>query len=148
MVEADEKRLNLTCSNLSELTDIATEIVEFSTGFSVLLFSGELGAGKTAVIKEVCKSKGVLDGVTSPTFAIINEYLTADGDPIFHFDFYRLKSELEISNLGLDEYFDSGHLCLVEWPERLGTHVPNRYVKIRIEAEGPESRTFELEKHE
>ena len=148
MVEADEKRLNLTCSNLSELPEIAHHIVDFSTGFTVLLFSGELGAGKTAIIKEICKVYGVTDEVTSPTFAIINEYYSEEKGSVYHFDFYRIETVKEASDLGLEEYFYSDSLCLVEWPERIGELVPDRYIKVSIHSTGAESREYKLERHE
>ena len=83
----------------------------------VIAFYGQVGAGKTTLIKELCNVLGVTDNVTSPTFALINEYHTAAGNKIFHFDFYRIANLAEAYDLGIDEYFESGSLCFVEWPE-------------------------------
>ena len=84
---------------------------------SIFLFSGDLGSGKTTMIKQICKDLGVVDEISSPTFSLVNEYRTKDDLPVYHFDLYRLKDLDEAQNIGITEYLDSGNLCLIEWPE-------------------------------
>lgn len=87
---------------------------------NIILFKGEMGAGKTTLIRAICESAGVVDNVTSPTFAIVNEYsLSESDDAIYHFDFYRIESIREVYDLGYEEYFYSGHLCFIEWPSKI-----------------------------
>ena len=105
-----------------------------------------MGAGKTTFIKAICAEKGVVDEVSSPTFALINEYQTDQAATIFHFDFYRIKSELEAESLGLDEYFYSDELCLIEWPEKIPQLIPEHYLKISIKFIA-DKRTIHLTKH-
>lgn len=112
---------------------------------SVLAFYGDMGAGKTTLIRELCRALHVTDSVTSPTFALINEYRTTDSKKIFHFDFYRIKKLEEAYDLGCDEYFDSGHLCLVEWAELVEELLPHDALRIRINAPHADLRTLSLE---
>jgi len=133
--------------SLEELPRIATEILRLGKDFNVWLFYGDLGAGKTTLIKQTCKNLGVQDNLlSSPTFSIINEYPTESGN-VYHLDFYRMKNEWEILDLGIEEYFDSGNFCLIEWPERLGSLLPGRYFKIMISDNGTNSRTIQYEQH-
>jgi tRNA threonylcarbamoyladenosine biosynthesis protein TsaE len=92
-----------------------------------------MGAGKTTLVKAICKHIQVKEVVSSPTFSIINEYRTDKGQPVYHFDFYRLKKETEAYDLGVNEYFDSGDLCLVEWSEKIPSLIPDHYFNILIE---------------
>ncbi len=98
---------------------IAREIINSPGLRKVICFYGEMGAGKTTFIKSFCQQAGVEDKVQSPTFSIVNEYQGADGNPVYHFDFYRLKSEEEAFDLGYEQYLFSGYFCLIEWPERI-----------------------------
>jgi tRNA threonylcarbamoyladenosine biosynthesis protein TsaE len=133
--------------SLNDLPQVASELLEAGTNFNVWLFFGDLGTGKTTLIKQICTILGVQDRLlSSPTFSIINEYPTASGK-VFHFDFYRMKNEREILDLGFEEYFDSENFCFIEWPERLGSLLPDRYFKIRIMDNGTNSRTIQYEKH-
>ena len=95
-------------------------------------FFGKMGVGKTTLIKELCACLGVEDNVCSPTFAIINEYMAASGDPVYHFDFYRLKNLAEAYDLGYEEYFYSGCYCFTEWTEKIEELLPDRYVRVEI----------------
>ncbi len=147
MVNVVEKQLILTCKSLLELPEIATQIVIFNDNCNVIAFYGELGAGKTTVIKSICNKINVEDIVLSPTFAIINEYLTKSNDPVYHFDFFRIKDIEEAVNIGVDEYLFSGHLCLLEWPEIISDFLPENHLNVHIEVTGAESRIFHLEKH-
>src|SRR5690349_10647889 len=115
--------------SLEELPHVASELLKLGKSNNVWLFYGDLGAGKTTLIKQICMNLGVQERLlSSPTFSIINEYPTQSGK-VFHFDFYRMKNEWEILDLGVEEYFDSGYFCFIEWPERLGSLVPDQYFK-------------------
>ena len=111
---------------------------------SVVAFEGEMGAGKTTLIRALCAQLGVADDVTSPTFALVNEYRDGRGQPVYHFDFYRLDSAEEAARLGAVEYFDSGYLCLVEWPARVAELLPSQHLLVRLTATGPEARQLSV----
>lgn len=98
---------------------ISDHIIEKGLNFKIWIFDGEMGAGKTTLIKSICKNLGVMDEVSSPTFSIVNEYKTVDGKTVYHFDFYRVKSIEEVYDIGVEDYFYSGNICLVEWPEKI-----------------------------
>jgi tRNA threonylcarbamoyladenosine biosynthesis protein TsaE len=148
MVEIIENQLSLSCSSLNELPQIASKILEFKGDRTVISFDGQLGAGKTTLIKELCLSLGVEDNVTSPSFAIINEYQDGNDNPVYHFDFYRIKDVEEALDIGAEEYFYSGHLCLVEWPSKAEELIPEDSVSIEIEVTGHNSRIFYLKRHD
>jgi len=103
---------------------------------NIILIYGEMGAGKTTFVKALCRALGVIDEVSSPTFALINEYQTTLGQPVYHFDFYRINDQDEALDIGIDEFFDSGHLCLIEWPERITNLLPAQTETILIEMAG------------
>jgi tRNA threonylcarbamoyladenosine biosynthesis protein TsaE len=105
---------------------------------------GKMGAGKTTFIKAVCEELGVEDVITSPTFAIVNEYTDGQGDPIYHFDFYRIKKLDEVFDMGYEDYIDSGHLCLMEWPELIEDILPDDATKVTIKVNEDGSRTLEF----
>ena len=105
--------------NLSDLEVIAKELLSTAKEYKVFCFKGDLGAGKTTFIKTICKQLGVVDDVTSPTFSIVNEYMTVQNEPVYHFDFYRLKKEEEALDLGYEQYFFSSYYWFVEWPEKI-----------------------------
>ena len=98
----------------------------------VILFQGEMGVGKTTLIKELCKSLGVLEATSSPTFSLVNEYEIADNQLVYHFDFYRLKNEIEALDMGADDYFYSGNWCCIEWPENIPNLIPDEHSIITI----------------
>lgn len=108
--------LSLEHISLTRLTDAAKALIEFGGSTSLWCFEGEMGSGKTTLIQSICASLGVEDAVTSPTFSLVNEYRSASGDPIYHFDFYRIRNLEEVFDIGYEDYFYSGHLCLIEWP--------------------------------
>ena len=118
---------------LDALDAAAGEFLEAIGDNTIIAFYGHLGAGKTTFIKAVCDRLGVEDNVCSPTFTIVNEYQAASGEPVFHFDFYRIDSLKEAEDLGLDEYFYSGSLCLMEWPEKIARLLPEDTVEVRID---------------
>ena len=97
-----------------------------------IIIIGYMGAGKTTFIKAICEELGVDDVVTSPTFAIVNEYVTEEGESVYHFDFYRIKKLEEAYDIGFENYFDSGNLCLIEWPEMIEPLMPEKYIRVEI----------------
>jgi tRNA threonylcarbamoyladenosine biosynthesis protein TsaE len=108
----------------------------------VLAFYGEMGAGKTTLIKAICTEFGVTDNISSPTFSIVNEYKGRNGKKTYHFDFYRIKSQDEAYDLGYEEYFYSGAICLIEWPEKVKDLLPLEITKVVITKGEGESRTI------
>lgn len=111
--------------SVSSLPRVARDFLDYQEGQSVLAFHGEMGAGKTTFIKAICKALGVKDEVSSPTFSLVNEYRDSENRPVYHFDFYRINSEQEAYDMGVEEYFESGALCLVEWPEKIPSLLPH-----------------------
>lgn len=132
---------------IDQVEQVATMLLKSAQNINIWLFYGDLGAGKTTVIKSVCKQLGVASSeLSSPTFSIINEYQGKDC-LVYHFDFYRMRNEAEILDLGLEEYFESNAYCFVEWPERLGALMPDKYFKVSITHSGNDSRIIEFERH-
>ncbi len=137
------KRIEI--DSLSQLDMVAEEVLDALNGRSVVLFRGGMGAGKTTLISRIAHHLGSQDTVTSPTFALVNQYV-GDGDcRIYHFDFYRIDSIDEVFDLGYEEYFYSGDLCLVEWPEKIEALIPEDVMVVRITAGDDQERIFEIE---
>lgn len=129
---------------LSELPEVAKEFLKSIGDDRIFLFEGEMGSGKTTFIAEVCRQLGADDDFGSPTFSIVNEYCDAQGNPIYHFDLYRIESPQEAADMGAEEYFNSGDLCLVEWPDRLGPLVPEGAREVTIIINDDDSRTLKF----
>lgn len=119
--------------NLNELPEAASEVIKSLNGHTVIALHGTMGAGKTTLIREISAQMNVVDNVTSPTFAIVNQYNTAEGQRIFHFDFYRIDKIEEAFDFGYEEYFYSGDLCFVEWPEKITELLPEDTLHITLE---------------
>lgn len=119
---------------LSSIEDAASELIEQIGGHKVVAFYGEMGAGKTTLISEICRQLGVTEKVCSPSFAIVNVYKTVDSKPIYHFDFYRIRKIEEAYDFGYEEYFYSGDLCLIEWPELVEELLPEDTLRLEIMA--------------
>lgn len=117
---------------LSEISSLAPSLISFAENYSIWLFYGEMGSGKTTLIKEVCRQMGVRDDISSPTFSIVNEYAVAE-NTIYHFDLYRLKNERELLDIGFEEYLDSGAYCFIEWPEKALPFLPQHFLEIKLE---------------
>ena len=134
--------------DISQLPEVAKELLGAFPEERFFAFFGKMGVGKTTLIKELCAALGVEDNVCSPTFAIVNEYYTPllppsrgdgggeKGEPVYHFDFYRLKSLAEAYDLGYEEYFYSGCYCFTEWTEKVEELLPENYVRVEIEENG------------
>ncbi len=131
---------------LSQLPQIAKQIINDSSN-KMLLFYGEMGVGKTTLIKEIVKQLEVDDVVSSPTFSLVNEYLSPKGDIIYHFDFYRIKDEVEALDIGIEEYFERNHWCLIEWPENIKNLLPLNAVEIHITLNDDKSRSIKIVEH-
>lgn len=128
---------------LDQLKGVATQILAANKN-SILLFYGPMGSGKTTLIKELCKQLGVEDVTSSPTFSLVNEYQGKNDQLIYHFDFYRIDDESEAFDMGVEEYFDSGALCLVEWPEKVENLLPLESTVIRLDIQSDKSRTLQI----
>jgi tRNA threonylcarbamoyladenosine biosynthesis protein TsaE len=138
----------VVCNGLTDLVKVSKQIIEFGGEEKIWLFEGQMGAGKTTIIKALCEGLGVTDHVTSPSYSLINEYLTKDQKAIYHFDFYRIKDQSEAVDIGCEEYFYSGNLCLIEWPSLISDLLPDKYLKIRIDIASPTQRNIQLSRYE
>ena len=134
--------MNITISSLESIREAAREFIQHIGEHRVFAFYGEMGAGKTTFIKAICEELGVEDVITSPTFAIVNEYSLADGDCIYHFDFYRIKKLEEVYDMGFEDYLYSGALCFIEWPALIEEVLPEDAVKVNITENADGSRTI------
>ena len=130
--------------SLDELPEAARAFIEAIGEDRIFAFEGGMGAGKTTFIAEVCRQLGAADDSGSPTFSIVNEYVAADGSPVYHFDFYRLDSPQEALDLGAEDYFYSGNLCLIEWPDRIGDLLPEEAVVVKISETEDGRRKMEM----
>lgn len=137
--------MKLLLKNLSDLDIVARKFVENMGNRNVFAFYGEMGAGKTTFIKAICSALGVTETITSPTFSIVNEYEKSEGEPIFHFDFYRIKNIEEAYDFGYEDYFYSGHLCFIEWPELVEPLLPENVVKVQIVIEDNGQREISVD---
>lgn len=134
--------MEIKINNLEDINLDARTFIDNMGKGCVFAFYGKMGAGKTTFIKAVCENLGVTDVITSPTFAIVNEYTSeTSGDTIYHFDFYRIKKIEEVYDMGYEEYFYSGSLCFIEWPELIEGLLPDDATKVTIEEDGDGSRT-------
>jgi tRNA threonylcarbamoyladenosine biosynthesis protein TsaE len=133
---------------LDDLDIVVKDLIKAAGNCSVWLFFGEMGAGKTTLIKAICRALGVHASMTSPTFSIVNEYNADNGRVFYHFDFYRLKNEEEAYDIGVEEYLDSGRLCFIEWPDRIPSLLPRERFEINIEIEGPTQRRLHYQRYE
>ena len=130
--------------SIDEINNVAKKILS-ETNEKVILFHGNMGVGKTTLIKELAKELGVNDATSSPTFSLVNEYKSTNGEMIYHFDLYRLKSESEALDFGFDEYIYSGNRCFIEWPDNFETLLPDHPIKIFIRKLEGESRVIEIQ---
>jgi tRNA threonylcarbamoyladenosine biosynthesis protein TsaE len=138
--------MEIEVNQLADLHQSATSLLEFAGDQKIFLFEGEMGAGKTTFIKAICDAMGVADVVSSPTFSIVNEYRSAEDKSIYHFDFYRIEDLQEAYDIGYEEYFYSGDICLVEWPEKIRELLPEEYVLVKITATAPDTRLLSFTK--
>lgn len=135
----------IVIDSLSDLPKVAQTVLESLDGRSVVAFFAPMGTGKTTLISAIMEYTGSNDTVTSPTFALVNQYYTANREAVYHFDFYRIDSLSEAFDMGYEEYFYSGDLCLVEWPEKIEPLLPEDTMVVRIEIINDHSRRFIIE---
>lgn len=134
--------------DLGGLASVAGTLLAAGGDSRVWLLHGEMGAGKTTLVREFCRQLKVTDRVSSPTFSLVNEYSTAGGDKVYHFDFYRIKHEAEAFDIGTEEYLDSGYYCFVEWPEKIPSLLGGRRAEVSIRATGDTQRTIAFLLHD
>ncbi|PWA07834.1 tRNA (adenosine(37)-N6)-threonylcarbamoyltransferase complex ATPase subunit type 1 TsaE [Flavobacterium laiguense] len=129
--------------SIDQLAAVAQQILDQNPN-KVILFNGEMGVGKTTLIKQLCKTLGVKEATSSPTFSLVNEYQTAKNQTIYHFDFYRLNKESEALDMGIDDYLYSGNWCFIEWSEKIENLIPEQHSVITIELLADGNRSLEL----
>lgn len=134
--------MNIKIESLDQIHDAARAFLQAVGTATVFAFDGKMGAGKTTFIKAVCEELGVEDVITSPTFALVNEYTDGQGAPIYHFDFYRIKRIEEAYDMGCEDYFESGCPCFIEWPEIVESLLPDGALHIAIREEADGTRTI------
>jgi tRNA threonylcarbamoyladenosine biosynthesis protein TsaE len=130
-------------SSLENIDAAAQSIIKYAPTQKIFLLHGEMGAGKTTLIKAICAALGADENITSPTFSIVNEYHIPKGK-IYHFDFYRLKNATEALDMGYEEYFYSGEYCFIEWPEMIAGLLPDHYIDITIKILPDNSREIQI----
>ncbi|MDR7371518.1 tRNA (adenosine(37)-N6)-threonylcarbamoyltransferase complex ATPase subunit type 1 TsaE [Flavobacterium aquidurense] len=129
--------------SLDQIQEVAEQIIA-SNPKKIILFNGEMGVGKTTLIKQLCKSLGVQDATSSPTFSLVNEYYTSNNQTVYHFDFYRLNKETEALDMGVDDYLYSGNWCFIEWSEKIASLLPEEHSTVTIELMADGKRKLEL----
>lgn len=137
--------MEIKINSLEQIHEAAQEFVAAMGDHTVFAFYGQMGAGKTTFVKAVCECLGVEDVINSPTFAIVNEYRSGSGELIYHFDFYRIKKLEEVYDMGYEDYFYSGALCFIEWPELVEELLPGDAVRVTIDVADDGTRTLSLE---
>ena len=137
-------QLSFSSVTIDVLDEVAKDIVNNLSDSKIILFYGEMGAGKTTLIKEICKQLGVSDTMSSPTFSVVNEYNTSDDKIIYHFDLYRIKNIEECFDIGMEEYLYSGNYCFIEWPEVALSVFPEKYYSLSIKTEKDNTRSVIL----
>ncbi|WP_395627014.1 tRNA (adenosine(37)-N6)-threonylcarbamoyltransferase complex ATPase subunit type 1 TsaE [Daejeonella sp.] len=138
--------MEILIDNESKLKEAAVSLLNFAGSEKIFLFQGEMGAGKTSLIKSICLQLGILENVSSPTYSLVNEYVYPHGK-VYHFDFFRIKNESEAFDLGFEEYLVSGDYCFIEWPEMIPNLWPESFVKIKIIENEMGTRKISAQKH-
>jgi tRNA threonylcarbamoyladenosine biosynthesis protein TsaE len=137
--------MKIIIKDKAALHKAALRFIKTFQGNKIFAFYGTMGAGKTTIIKKICESLGATDTVTSPTFTLVNEYRTVTGEPIYHIDFYRIRKKEEVFDFGIEEYFDSGSYCFMEWPELIEEFLPEETVKVKLTVGDNDERILTIE---
>jgi len=148
MVKIPVPVLTLEEVRMDDLDSAAAELLQAAEHHRIWLFLGDMGAGKTTLIKAIADRLNVRDTVASPTYGIVNEYRTASGESCYHFDFYRILEDSEAEDIGLYEYLDSGAYCFIEWPEKIDRLLPDSFVTVRISPAADGARHIEMRIYE
>jgi tRNA threonylcarbamoyladenosine biosynthesis protein TsaE len=138
-----QERNSITIQTLADTEKLAAEILRDFPEHKIVLLQGDLGAGKTTLVQAFCRKLQTIETAKSPSFSIINEYHSLAG-PVYHFDFYRIEAEEEAQELGLEEYWDSGYYCFLEWPEMIPSFLPRKYLSLRMELSDSGSRKIQI----
>ncbi len=142
------ENISISDVDLDELPKAVAEIYNFGRNYDIWLFKAEMGGGKTTFISVLCDYLEVEDHVSSPTFGLVNEYMSAKIGEIFHFDFYRIKNEQEAFEIGVEDYFYSGKMCLIEWPEMIPSFIPDQFLLIEMTLSREQTkRNFKVSKY-
>ncbi|WP_244525758.1 tRNA (adenosine(37)-N6)-threonylcarbamoyltransferase complex ATPase subunit type 1 TsaE [Sunxiuqinia elliptica] len=133
---------SIEINSVDEIREAARNFLAQFKQERIFAFYGKMGAGKTTFIKALCRELGSTDPITSPTFALVNEYTTGEDERIFHFDFYRIKNNEEALDLGFDDYLYTGNYCFMEWPENVEDLLPANIVEVKLEVKDSSARTI------
>lgn len=139
--------MKITINDIAQLPNAAHAFVNAMGSHKVFAFYGSMGAGKTTLIKAICEELGVTETVASPTFSIVNEYRDAQGRSIYHFDFYRINKLEEVFDFGYEDYFYSGNVCFIEWPELIESILPEETVRVEIDVDDQGVRTLQIKEN-
>lgn len=137
-------KLSFASVTTDVLNHVAHDIITHLTDSKIILFYGEMGSGKTTLIKEICRQLGVVETMSSPTFSVVNEYHIDNNGKVYHFDLYRVKNTEECLDLGMEEYLDSNNYCFIEWPEMALPLLPEKYYSLYIKTEKDNTRSIVL----
>ncbi len=136
--------MKIVLRDISKIPEVVKLLLTLSKGKKLFAFYGPMGSGKTTIIKAICRELGAVSQTASPSFTLVNEYLTKDGETLYHIDFYRIKKQEEVFDFGIEEYFASGSYCFMEWPELIEEILPPETYKIRITVGEKEERYLEV----
>lgn len=136
------KKVYFELESLDKIHEAARYFLNAVGDANIFAIDGDMGVGKTTFIKAVCEELGVKDVITSPTFSLVNEYTDGKGEPVYHFDFYRIKKIAEVFDIGVEQYFDSGHYCFIEWPDIVEFFLPDEAVHLEIYEQEDGTRRF------
>lgn len=140
--------MRIEVRNMEELDQAALQIKRYAEDLKVWIFEGDLGAGKTTLIKRICDHFNITDTVNSPSFSIVNEYRDDKGEKYYHLDFYRIKNEEEAMDIGAEEYIFSGNYCFIEWPSKVSSLLPDHYLSVSISQMPDGTRSLNLVKYD
>jgi len=132
------------CKSISDIKSVAKKLIHLASEQRIWVLKGNMGAGKTTLIKAIAEEFGISEKVSSPTFSLVNQYQNEDGDVFYHFDFYRVDDPEEVLEIGIDEYFYSGKYCWIEWAEKIPAYIPENFLYIEIKVNADESRSIEI----
>lgn len=132
--------VKIHCNHIERISECAKLVIDLCNHSAIWVFQGDMGAGKTTLIKAIASEMGVVDVVNSPTYGLVNEYEDSKGNTYYHFDFYRIEDPMEAVDIGVEEYFESGKCCWIEWPEKIEDLLPEKFMKISIREVGRDKR--------